>query len=351
MGSPLGPILANIFVGYYETQLFNGIQRPSTYFRYVDDTFVIVKDLDEKKRLQDHLNNMHPSLTFTSEVEDNNKLAFLDVLVSRNNTRFVTTVYRKPTFTGLYTSWDSFCSKRRKISIITTLTHRALMICSEETLHQEVEKIKELLLNNGYPTRLTETIIQNKIKSFTDTKSQTEVPKKALVYLKLPYIGSISEKFGTAINNAVSKCFDSVTLRVHLVSRPMLKTATKDVLPTNRQSSVLYRFTCSCDSSYIGKTSRRLQDRINEHVPPNVRKTISQNPPIPPRKLVHSSAIAEHLLNNPGCGKNYHQDMFEILAQARSPFHLSILESLYITYFKPILCKQKQFVYSTVLFK
>ena len=95
----------------------------------------------------------------------------------------------------------------------------------------------------------------------------------------------------------------------------------------------------------------RLQDRINEHVPPNVRKTISQNLPIPPRKLVHSSAIAEHLLNNPGCGKNYHQDMFEILAHARSPFHLSILESLYITYFKPILCKQKQFVYSTVLFK
>ena len=119
----------------------------------------------------------------------------------------------------------------------------------------------------------------------------------------------------------------------------------------NRQNSVLYRFKCSCDSAYIGKTSRRLQDRINEHVPPNVRKTISQNRPIPPRKLVHSSAIAEHLLNNSECGKNYHHDMFKILTYARSPFHLSILKSIYITYFKPILCKQKQFVYSTVLFK
>ena len=277
------------------------------------------------------------------------------MLVTRNNTRYVTTVYRKPTFTGLYTSWDSFCSKRRKISIITTLTHRALMICSKETLTQEIEKIKELLLNNGYPTKLTETIIQNKIKSFTDMQSQTDAPdkksKKTSVYLKLPYIGTVSEKFSTAINNAVSKCFDSMTLRVHLVSRPMLKTATKDVLPTNRQSSVLYRFKCSCDSAYIGKTSRRLQDRINEHVPANVRKIISQTLSIPTRKLVHSSAIAEHLLNNPGCGKNYHQDMFEILTHARSPFHLSILESLYITYFKPVLCKQKQFVYSTVLFK
>ncbi len=65
MGSPLGPILTNIFVGYNKSQLFSEIQRPSTYFRYVDDTFVIAKDLDEKKRLEDHLNRLHPSLTFT----------------------------------------------------------------------------------------------------------------------------------------------------------------------------------------------------------------------------------------------------------------------------------------------
>ena len=39
MGSPLGPALANIFVGYYESKLFNKISKPTVYCRYVDDTF------------------------------------------------------------------------------------------------------------------------------------------------------------------------------------------------------------------------------------------------------------------------------------------------------------------------
>ena len=34
MGSPLGPALANIFVGYYEGKLFSETQKPPTYFKY-----------------------------------------------------------------------------------------------------------------------------------------------------------------------------------------------------------------------------------------------------------------------------------------------------------------------------
>ena len=41
MGSPIGPALANTFVGYYEEKLFSQTQKPPTYFRYVDDTFAI----------------------------------------------------------------------------------------------------------------------------------------------------------------------------------------------------------------------------------------------------------------------------------------------------------------------
>ena len=40
MGSPLGPALANIVVGYYETKLFNEISKPIVYCRYVDHTFL-----------------------------------------------------------------------------------------------------------------------------------------------------------------------------------------------------------------------------------------------------------------------------------------------------------------------
>ena len=41
VGSPLGPVLANIFVGFHESRLFDNTVKPGVYFRYVDDTFVI----------------------------------------------------------------------------------------------------------------------------------------------------------------------------------------------------------------------------------------------------------------------------------------------------------------------
>ena len=41
MGSPLGPALANIFVGYYEEKLFSQRQKHPAYFRCVDDRFAI----------------------------------------------------------------------------------------------------------------------------------------------------------------------------------------------------------------------------------------------------------------------------------------------------------------------
>ena len=40
--------------------------------------------------------------------ENDNMLPFLDVLVERDGSFITTSVYRKPTFKGLYMSWDSF---------------------------------------------------------------------------------------------------------------------------------------------------------------------------------------------------------------------------------------------------
>ena len=40
MGSPLGPSLANLFVGYHEAMLLK-IEKPKVCYRYVDDTFSV----------------------------------------------------------------------------------------------------------------------------------------------------------------------------------------------------------------------------------------------------------------------------------------------------------------------
>ena len=96
MGSPLGPALANNFVEFYEEKLFSQISKPSTYFRYVDDTFVIFRNEEESENFFKQLNCLHPSLKFTFEKEKNNCLTFLDVKVERTITDFETSVHRKP---------------------------------------------------------------------------------------------------------------------------------------------------------------------------------------------------------------------------------------------------------------
>ena len=64
----------------------------------------------------------------------------------------------------------------------------------------------------------------------------------------------------------------------------------------------------------------------------------------------HSSAIAKHLIESPLCAKFYDPGQFSIIASARTDFHLKVLEAVFIQSFKPVLCRQKTFVYECLLF-
>ena len=63
-----------------------------------------------------------------------------------------------------------------------------------------------------------------------------------------------------------------------------------------------------------------------------------------------SSAIAENLLNNSDCARNYSDSNFSIISKTRNDYYLRVLESLFIKTFKPNLCKQ-QYVYNSNLYK
>ena len=179
---------------------------------------------------------------------------------------------------------------------MSTLLHRALKISSKSKLKEEINRIKEILLDNGYP-----------------------------------------EDF---------------------VLRQMLPASRKDVLPAIQKSFVIYEYKCHCDSRYVGRTAQRLQDRIKQHVPKWLRQhTASQrvqpNRACKQKQLTpeRDSAIGQHLLENNQCAANCNDDQFSILDTARSPSQLSLLEASYITVRRPNLCKQKEFVYTLKLFK
>ena len=67
-------------------------------------------------------------------------------------------------------------------------------------------------------------------------------------------------------------------------------------------------------------------------------------------KLIES-AIGQYLIANPECAKTYIGGNFRIIGQARSSFHLSVLESVYIKTQNPVLRRQKEFVFSLGLLK
>ena len=69
--------IANIFVGFQERRLFHKFPQPFIYLRYVDDTFVSFRSRsDALAYFFDILNQLHSSLTFTMEEENNGQLPF-----------------------------------------------------------------------------------------------------------------------------------------------------------------------------------------------------------------------------------------------------------------------------------
>ena len=88
MGSPLGHILANIFVGFYEKLLLTGF--PSLLFIHVTwmITLLVLVHVMKLFLFFYCLNDLHPSLTFTMN-EAKNKLPFLDALVEGHSFAFV----------------------------------------------------------------------------------------------------------------------------------------------------------------------------------------------------------------------------------------------------------------------
>ena len=126
MGSPLAPVLANIFMGHYEKEClsnYDGLLL-SHYTRYVD-TFSVFNSHDEVKRFFSDLNSRHPNVKFTMEAKVNKVITFLDVFVDNRNNILNITTYHKSTFSGLPLDFDSFTSRFYKISLIKCLIDRA----------------------------------------------------------------------------------------------------------------------------------------------------------------------------------------------------------------------------------
>ena len=123
MGSPLGPTLANAFLCFHKQIWFNECLdkfKAAYYRRYVDDIFVLFRSPDHLEKFKNYLNSKHRNIRFTCEKEQNNSMPFLDVLITRTSNGFKTSVYRKPTFSGVQSIFNSFISEEYTVGLILT---------------------------------------------------------------------------------------------------------------------------------------------------------------------------------------------------------------------------------------
>ena len=342
MGSPLGPTLANIFLCHHEINWLDNCPvqfKPTYYKRYVDDVILLFKSKDHVNKFLKYLNSRHKYIKFEHEEEKDGQLAFLDILVKRENNKFVTSIYRKETFSGVYLNHKSYLPNEYKHGLIFTLLYRAFRICSDyDKLHVEIEALKKIWQKNNYPLHVIDKCIYKFLdKLFTKPLRNRDVSAKKEVIISLMYLGHISVQVKKRLRNIVHSCCPDIKLNVVFTSNNRLRNSFhfKDILPNELKSFILYKFTCgTCNGTYLGETERHFIVRSYEHLGLSLftEKEFSYNEKA-------ATAVRKHCCVN----KHYSSfNDFKIVGQAGNKFYLKLKECLLIFKQKPTMNVAKE---------
>ena len=265
MGSPLTPVLANINMEYFEEMvLWSTSLKPSMWLRYVDDTLILWPHQEDVLILLDHVNSIRPSIQFTMEKEQVNKLPFLDLLVTCTEQGFRSSVYRKITFTEQYLNFNSHHSYTVKKGIVRCLQHRAKTISSDtDASQEEMISLRHNLHRNNYPERITSA------PRNLDRRIEDSIRKLTTVCLY--YVKGLAERI-----QKICSPYDIRTVFTIYVST--LRKYLFRVKPEfNMIKNCVYSIPCSCGKIYNGDTSLPLKVRLQEHWKAVVRGEIEKS--------------------------------------------------------------------------
>ena len=193
MGSPISPIMGNIYMENLETEALLTSSHASKFwhrYMYVDDIFAVIC-CRSLTNFVDHLNSQKKGIRFTHEIEQNLSIPFLDILVIRSvEGSLETRVCRKPTHTDQLLDFKSHHPICAKTSVIFSLVKRNLSV-SSSSHHRETETqhLTEVFKSNHYPS----SIVCQVSRKYTH---QYDLPEreKPIASICIPYIQGTSER-------------------------------------------------------------------------------------------------------------------------------------------------------------
>ena len=245
--------------------------RHTTYRCYIDDTLTIMEDKVSAYSFVHVLRDLHPSISFTMELSTENTLPFLGKVLRKDGQSTTTSVFVKPTNTGLFKllHYNGHVDNRYKKSLIITMLDRAFKLPSNWSLfHEECIRLKILFLRLVYPEHLIHSMISNCI-TFKQTPAPPckSAPDLQSVPIVLPFKAQKSADFVRKQLKDLGKLLNIDLCPVFISRKVGEDRKHKEIKPALiNEQSVVYKFECGlCDASYVGYTRRHLYQRIDEH--------------------------------------------------------------------------------------
>ena len=330
MGSPLGSLLADVYMFHLETTVLKStIESAIMYIRYVDDIFLIIPKHANASAILIGVNQVDDNIKFTLEEEIERELPFLDVLMKWEEDGSIRrSIYRKTSYTGQYLHFQSSVPRAQKRNLVSNLANRIRKICSPCMLQTELDSLKEFLILNGYPEKFIDLNIKPKLDN-QEEPGEANDTKKAV--LSIQFAGDLpAEILKRRILRVTKTQFPSTKIITVFRTQRLLLINEKDRLPFTSNSLAVYKFECTCNQQYIGRTKRRLDTRISQHLP---QKLINRG--ATPAQI---TAIGDHIIAS---GHIANKNNFSILFKGRSIRAMNAYEALAIAHYKPSLNVQK----------
>nr|VZI26794.1 unnamed protein product [Spirometra erinaceieuropaei] len=253
MGSSISIIIVEAVIQRLKSLVFRH-RRPKFWARYMDDNFVVI-ERGQVMEFKEYLDVVFSDIQFTMEEEEDNQLAFLDVLIcSKDCGGLKTNVFRKATNTTQILNFNSNHPTSHKCRCSRALYRRVETHCGEmEGKIAESRYLRRVLRANGYPRNFVNHYIRKRYQRPNPTG-----PKM------LASSSVRKERLRSRQSSSHSTWIWGCTQVEATIRRQVMRP--KDPLPRQETSEVVYRLWCSCgQNKCVGETCTLLRTRIADH--------------------------------------------------------------------------------------